>query len=441
MTEVLFPRFMAQEPLLASFFADTSRDMFHVAPAPLVTVAPLPLATNSPVIHCDVIADKPLPRLPGKSSPSRSRKRKASDPKCQSTLGIAPGDGLSDDERNLRMAEASILFPKYMACQNSKRVKLNTDSKRSKQPPLTFLPNSEYTSKWDAYYRCLPSMDVKSKTKICKFFESDCRVPGSAIARNATAERELNPLYYDQEWNQRVEMFRPEFIEPPEPGSLDSQPVLSGKGVQNPADRVKMDSFVVALQREMGGEYVDVNTARYFPRSDGRANILHDEKRRRPLRMKNGGLDIDVCIRNREIDRAMDLVRFVYQNHGLEWTEEEEEAWDREMVTYVNPRTVCPGRTLLSENGAAEDEQYSPPELLNEAVYAPPMGRCEEELGIKFYWSQYAGRMVSVEELRVRQQANVEIEANYEVSTPVEQNNERRSNSRSPSRRSRDGSE
>jgi len=434
MTEVLIPRFMAQEPLLASFFADTSRDMFHVAPTPLVP----PADATLPVVHCDAIA---VPPLPSKPSPTRTRKRKVSDPKRESTPVTPPGDLLTEEERNLRMAEATILFPKYMACQNSKRVKHNSNARRSKQPLLTYLPSSEYTTKWDMYYQCPPSMDSKSRTKVCKFFESDCRVPGSAVARNATAERELNPLYYDQEWNQRINPFRPAFIDPPEEGSLDSQPILNGKGAKNPEGRVKMDSFVLALQREMGLDYVDVNTARYFPRSDGRAHLFPEEKGRRSVQMRNGGLDVDVCIRNREIGRSLDLVRFVYQNQGLEWTEEEEEAWDQEMVRYVNPRTVCPGRTFLSENYDGDDERYSPPELLNEAVYAPPTGTCAEDLGTKFYWSGHAGRMVSVEELRVQQQENIKVDAKYEAAMPVEESNGRHSKSQSPSRRSRDNSE
>src|SRR5271156_3414551 len=255
MSEVLVHRFMAQEPPLASFFADTSQYMFHVAPTPLIP----PAVTTPPVAHCDGVAILPLPAKP---SPTRARKRKASDAKRESTPVTPQGDLLTEEERNLRMAEATILFPKYMAGQNSKRVKHNSDSRRSKQPLLTYLPTSEYTTKWETYYQCPPSMDSKSRSKLCKFFESDCRVPGSAVARNATAERELNPLYYDQEWNQRINPFRPGFINPPEKGSLDSQPILNGKRVQNPEDRVKMDSFVVALQREMGMDYIDVNTAR-----------------------------------------------------------------------------------------------------------------------------------------------------------------------------------
>ena len=437
MTEVLIPRFMAQEPLLASFFADTSRDTFHLAPTLLVP----PAQKTSSVVHCDVIAVAPLSPLSTKPTPSRSRKRKASDPKRESTPVTPPGDHLNEQERHLRMAEATILFPKYMACQNSKRVKLNADSKRSKAPLLTYLPTSEYTTKWETYYQCPPSMDTKSQSKVCKFFESDCRVPGSAVTRNATAERELNPLYYDQEWNQRINPIRPGFIDPPEKGSLDGLPNLSGKRVQNPEDRVKMDSFVVALQREMGSEYIDVKTARYFPRSDGRAHLFPDEKGRRSVRMKNGGLDVDVCLRNREIDRAVGLVRFWYHNHGLQWAEEDEEGWDQEMVRYVNPRTVCPGRTFFSEKYVADDERYSPPELLNGTVYAPPKGTVAEELGMKFYWSERAGRMVSVEELRVQQQENMKVDAKYEAAMPVEESNGRRSKSRSPSRRSRENSQ
>ena len=157
--------------------------------------------------------------------------------------------------------------------------------------------------------------------------------------------------------------------------------------------------------------------------------------------MKNGGLDVDNCIRNREIDRALGLVKFMYQNQGLEWTEEEEETWDQEMVRFVNPRTVCPGRTFFCENNDADDERYSPPGLLNEAVYAPPKRASPDELGSQFYWSAHAGRMVSVEELRVQQQENIKVDAKYEAAMPVEESNGRHSKSQSPSRRSRDNSE
>jgi hypothetical protein len=89
--------------------------------------------------------------------------------------------------------------------------------------------------------------------------------------------------------------------------------------------------------------------------------------------------------------------------------------------------------TFFSENYVADDERYSPPELLNGTVYAPPKGTCAEELGRKFYWSEHAGRMVSVEELRVRQQENKKVDAKYEAAMPSAESNGRRSNSRSPS--------
>ena len=129
-------------------------------------------------------------------------------------------------------------------------------------------------------------------------------------------------------------------------------------------------------------------------------------------------------------------MRFEYQNQGLEWTEEEKEAWDQVIVRYVDPRTVCPGRTVLSENYVSDsDERYSPPELLNEATYASPGGTCPEGLGSEFYWSGHAGRMVSVEELRGGQQDNKKVDAKYEAAMPAVESNGRRSNSRSPSLR------
>lgn len=97
--------------------------------------------------------------------------------------------------------------------------------------------------------------------------------------------------------------------------------------------------------------------------------------------------------------------------------------------------------TFFSENYVADDERYSPPELLNGTVYAPPKGTCAEELGMKLYWSEHAGWMVSVEELRVQQQENMKVDAKYEAAMPVEESNGGRSKSRSPSSRSRENSQ
>ena len=144
---------------------------------------------------------------PRKSSTNRSRKRKFIERKPEELLFIdPPGESLTQKERDLRIAEANVLFPKYMATHNAKRVKVNTDTKRqpgTSAKPLLYLPTSEY-SNWHPYYQCSPTVDIKTRTKVLRFFELDCRNPGSPIARNCPNEKEMDPLYYDLEWNQRI---------------------------------------------------------------------------------------------------------------------------------------------------------------------------------------------------------------------------------------------
>ena len=278
----------------------------------------------------------------------------------------------------------------------------------------------------------LRSVDAKTGAKVLRFFELDCRNPGSPIARNCPNEKEMDPLYYDLEWNRRIAPLQPEFIIPPEKGSFDL-PILRSKGVVNPEDRVIMDSFVLALQREMGDEYYDINAIRYYPRSNARVATFYDEKSRRLKCMKYGHLDVDVFLRNRDIERCLEKIRMVYLMKRIPWTDEVEEEWDRKIVTFVNPFTVCKGRTFYSTQNdlGIEDERYCPPKQLNEAVYGSLVGADMEDLGKTFYWSEKAERMVSVEELRHERQ-HVEVsDLIYQINAALEECNRTRSKSRS----------
>jgi len=243
----------------------------------------------------------------------------------------------------------------------------------------------------------------------------------------------MDPFYYDLEWNQRIAPFQPAFIIPPEKGSFD-HPLLRSKGVVNPEDRVIMDSFVLALRQEMGDEYFDINALRYYPRSNGRVATFYDEKSRRLKCMKYGHLDVDVFLRNREIERCLEKMRMVYLMKRIPWTDEVEEEWDRRIVTFVKPFTVCKGRTLYSmqHDLGIEDVRYCPPKQLNEAIYESHVGADMEDLGKTFYWSEKAGRMVSVEELR-RERQHVEVtDLIYQINAALEECSRTRSKSRSP---------
>lgn len=321
-----------------------------------------------------------------------------------------------------------------MATHNAKRVKVNANTKRqsgTSEKPFLYLPTSEYSS-WHPYYQCSPSGDPKTKTKVLRFFELDCRNPGSPIARNCPNEKEMDPLYYDLEWNRRIAPLQPEFIIPPEKGSFDHH-LLRSKGVVNPDDRVIMDSFVLALQREMGDNYFDINSLRYYPRSNARVPTFYDEKSRRLKCMKYGHLDVDVFLRNREIERYLEKIRMVYLMKRIPWTDEVEEEWDRKIVTFVNPLTVCKGRTFYSmeDDLGIEDERYCPPkQFVDESSFGADM----QELGKYFYWSDRAGRMVSVEELRLQRQQAEEIDLIYQINAALEERNRTASKSRSPLR-------
>lgn len=304
------------------------RRNFDRIPSRIRIAIPPPVKTNA---SRDTMLDASSKAISQKSSPNRSRKRKLVDQMPDESSYIDPPDEtLTPEERSLRIAEASILFPKYMSSYNAKRVKLPRADTRRQQSGTTerrllFLPSTEYTGAWHQYYHCPPTSDEKTRNKVLRYFDLDCRNPGTPIAKNVRNEKEMNPLYYDLELNQRIAPFGPAFIIPPEKGSLDNQRVFSSKGVVNPADRVIMDSFVLALRREMGDEYFDINALRYFPRSNARMESFYDEKSRRMKSMKNSVFDVDVFLRNRQIERQIEKIRERYLNKQYDWTDKIEE--------------------------------------------------------------------------------------------------------------------
>lgn len=434
MATVLLPCLIAEEPL--STFFDNNFGNSFVEMSSLTEIATHPSITIGTYAEAPVRAST---ETPWKSCASRPRKRKAIEMTHEEPCPIdPPGEHLTREERDLRIAEASILFPKYMALQNAKRVKLNTNNKcqsGTSENPYLYLPSSEYSDTWNPqHYHCAPSADAKKGSKVHRYFELDCRKPGQPMARNAPYEMEMNPLFYDLEWNQSIAPRRPEFISPPEKGTLDY--ILSSKNVNNPEDRVHMDSFVLTLRREMGEDYFDINSLRYYPRSNGRRYTFEDVKQKLKC-MKNGHLDVETFLRNREIERYLENIRMTYLINRVPWTEEVEEEWDQKIVKFVNPYTVCKGRTFFSmqDDLGIEDDRYCAPEKLDKAVYQPPVVLDEEELGKTFYWSVKAGRMVSVDELRREQKEIDESDASrQDVATSMEEGRRTRSQSRSPLR-------
>jgi hypothetical protein len=359
--------------------------------------------------HPPIIRTAPRPRTPSRKlmltetpSSGKSRKRKATEQLVKEPTYIdPPGQTLTEEERNLRIDEANILFPKYMAKHNAKRAK-QAESKRQSSNPLLFLPNSEYHTLWDPdINRCQPNLSIKEREKTVSYFKADCRNPGEPIARNIPCEMESNPLYYDLEWNQKLHPRAYQVITPPEKGSLPNLPT-PGKKVKNPVDRVTMDSFILALKEQMGDNYFDINELQYFPRSDGRVELLNTEKSRRWKQMKNGIYDVTHFLRNRQLDRCLEMIKEIFQIIKLPWNDEIAETFERKLVHFVDPLTVAKGRSYFLEQDeyGIQDPGYLPAEPMAKEVYEPPAGMSEEGLGRDFYWSEHAGRMVSVNEMR-----------------------------------------
>jgi hypothetical protein len=435
MTQVMVPAaYEHWYPFFATF------DRFNEQTTPMTTAAPVSTA-STPIRVSSRNISTPA------SSRSRSRKRVVEQPLREPSYVDPPGEFISPAERELRIDEARFLFPKYMAKENSKRAQ-NTDSRRqSDRDPLLFLPGSQYKGHWEAdYYCCSPSLDPKRREITVNYFKADCRNRGEPISYYAPAPLESDPDYYDQEWNQRVNPLVCGTIVPPEKGSLDM--VFSHKKVKHPQWRVIMDSFVLALKKEMGDDYFDVNEIQYYPRSDRRVHQFYHEKSRKYKQMKNGVFDVEHCLRNRTIERNVADIKKIYQDHKYRWTDEIAAEWERRIIQFVNPYTKVMGRTHFSEQEdlGIEDDRHLPVEPMAEEIFRCPPGSSDEDLGKTFYWSELAGRrMVSVEEKRQDQLVIKESDERYQAeqaaivlgigtrSKARSPNRMRYSNSRSPS--------
>ena len=312
------------------------------------------------------------------------------------------GDYISPEEKELRVAEANILFPKYMGRYKAKRTRSGCPRRQSGDQKLSYLPSEEYAVPWEhGVYRCAPSMEKKKLTRTLQYFQQDCRNPGSPLAKNVANPIENDPLYYDLEWNQRLNPIGPKLMNPLQKGSLAVFPSLSTRKVLNPLHRSAYDSFVLELKKEMGTRYIDPEELRYYCRSDGRASPFWDEKSKKYKVMKNAKYDLELCLRNRDIARCVSAVKALYEFRGIRWNDDIAEEWDKRIVRFVDPRTVCEGRSYYSEERelGIEHERYASPEPVDPKIIAPPAGMDDDDLGVKFYWSEKEGRMVSMEQM------------------------------------------
>jgi hypothetical protein len=207
--------------------------------------------------------------------------------------------------------------------------------------------------------------------------------------------------------------------------------------VPNPQHKPLFDSFVLELKRAMGSNYIDLNELRYYRRSDRRADPFWDEKAKKFKTMKNAGCDIEILLRNRDIDRCVKAVKLLYEIKGLPWNEDIEEEWDRRIVQFVNPKTVCKGRSFEYEqrDRHVTDERYASPEPLERKIIEPPVGMHEDDLGGKYFWSEKEGRMVSMEESRQQRSEILESDMIFQSSSVVVfEGISTRSKSKSPSK-------
>jgi hypothetical protein len=100
----------------------------------------------------------------------------------------------------LEALEGKILYPKWMKAQQ-KKAKETTRGSRIKSPGAR-----PPTGAWDSYYTCAPLGQMKEQDiqKALRYFESDCLLPGQKPAVSCPNPIELDPRYYDQEWNFRI---------------------------------------------------------------------------------------------------------------------------------------------------------------------------------------------------------------------------------------------
>lgn len=388
--------YKASEKAYAEYFdqmpTDSTRARLRQAPL-FTTPCPSSGTVDARVLNSPKVSPK-----------GRGTKRKA-EPILNHTSPVAETrrDYVSPQEKELRVAEVNILFPKYMERYQSRRTRSNCPRRQSGDKKVSYLPSEEYAVPWEhRVYRCAPSMDKKELTKTCQYFKQDCRNPGSPIARNAPNSIENDPLYYDLEWNRRLNPIGPEFINPPEKGSLAVIPSFSTKKVLNPLHRSAYDSFVLELKKEMGTKYVDPEELRYYRRSNGRVAPFWDEMSKKFKVMKNAKYDFELCLRDRDISRCVSAVKALYEIRGIRWNDNIEKEWDKRIVRFVDPRTVCEGRSYYSEERelGIERERYASPEPVDPKIITPPAKLDEDDLGEKFYWSEKEGRMVSMVQLR-----------------------------------------
>jgi hypothetical protein len=301
----------------------------------------------------------------------------------------------------LRIAEAAILFPKYAAKFITKRARTNSYKNGTAKAPL-YLPDSEYRGEERPDLLCVPEMSPSQKAESFQFFKDGCQSSG----KRKKQQRPIITAPLDEEkWESDLSnRIRPEFITPPSLGSLDLQPIFGRKKTRDPADQYIMDSFIMELKKAMGDDYFDINEVRYFPRSDGRVYAFKSTGSKKEKQMKYGHLDVTVFLRNREIRRQLQFIKDCHLLKGLPWSDAIEETYEREIIEYVNPETVSLGRTYhsLHLDLGIETDQYSAPDPLKFEATAPPEGMSEGELGTGYFWSDRAGRMVSIQEERER---------------------------------------
>jgi hypothetical protein len=384
--------------------------------APVSTPAPLrrePLFTT-PCPSSQTVDAKPLkaPQVSRKSPVNKRRtKKKAEVPSSLPAPDIELGDYVSPEEEDLRVAEAQILFPKYME---------RTNKRKSGDTKVSYLPSAEYGPWEQGLYRCPPKMKKPQLTRTLNYLNRDCREPGARLAENVSNPIESDPSYYDQEWNQRLKHNGPVYIDPPQKGSLAVTPTFSSRKVLDPSNRLAYDSFVLELKRQMGSKYIDPEELRYYPRNDARV-AMWDEKSKTHKVKRNEQYDVELYLRNRDIERRVSRIKDLYENRGLLWNDEIAEEWENRIVRNVNPETVCAGRTHYSKERdlGIEHEKDASPEPLDPETIAPPAGMHEDDLGRDFYWSEKEGRMISMEQLR---QKRKEIEEGDRIrSSPPEE--------------------
>lgn len=360
-----------------------------------------PTPSPSPTSASSSETEKRKSTPPTPSFTPRKRRKSEEDILVRESSRLHPAEEITSQERELRRAEAAILFPKYAAKFNAKHTKSN-QRVSSQVQDLGYLPDSEYRGQEQQDFLCMPNLQGTQLAKIQQYFKDNCQFAGERKYKKTPVRTEP---FDEEKWEEDLQnRIRPSFIEPPPPESLDNQPMFGRKKTQDPTDQCKMDSFIMALKQAMGDDYIDLNDLRYYPRSDGRVYTFKLRGSKKEKQMKNGHLDVTTFLRNREIKRELEVIKNNRAMNGLPWDDAIEEEHEREIIRYVNPRTVCRGRTYdsIQHDLGVQNDRYSPPELLNREAIIPPAGMEEEGLGKTYYWSDREGGMVTIGEERGR---------------------------------------